>query len=43
MGQRINVPVNSSQIDLKNQKSGIYFVEVKTNKETYRGRIVKTD
>jgi para-nitrobenzyl esterase len=42
-GQRINVPVNSNQIDLRNQKSGIYFVEIKTNKETYRGRIVKTD
>jgi para-nitrobenzyl esterase len=40
-GQKISVPVNSNQIDLKNQPNGIYYFEVKTKGEIFRGKIIK--
>jgi len=42
-GQKITVPVYSRQLDLRNQKGGIYFIEIITKQETYRGRIIKRD
>jgi hypothetical protein len=42
-GQKITVPVYSRQLDLRRQKGGIYFIEIITKQETYRGRIVKRD
>ncbi len=42
-GQKIAVPVYSGQVDLRKQKGGIYFIEIKTKQEIYRGRIIKRD
>jgi para-nitrobenzyl esterase len=40
-GQRITIPVSSNKIDLQNQNNGIYYLEIKTNDEIFRGKIIK--
>jgi len=41
LGQKVYCSKNSKQIDLTKKSDGIYFVEVKTEGETFKGKIIK--
>jgi carboxylesterase type B len=42
-GEKIYISHNSNQIDISNQSNGIYIIEVKTNREILKGKIIKTE
>ncbi len=43
IGQKVKTVVNQSQIDLSDQREGIYFITIKTQKQILNGKIHKTE
>jgi para-nitrobenzyl esterase len=42
-GQKMNIPNKSNYIDLRNQSNGIYYFEIKSKEQIFRGKIIKQD